>query len=116
MVISADVWLRCCRSNGRTCTDAYYANRSRPCLLGQIKRCSAPCVDRIAKDDYALSVKQAMTLLSGDIQSVMTDFVSVQNHADVDEFEKAAEYRDLIRLTRSFLKDSLPAPRVKVWM
>ena len=96
----------------RTCTDAYYANRSRPCLLGQIKRCSAPCVDRIAKDDYALSVKQAMTLLSGDIQSVMTDFVSqMQNHADVDEFEKAAEYRDLIRLTRSFLKDSLPAPR-----
>ena len=96
----------------RTCTDSYYANRSRPCLLGQIERCSAPCVERITSSEYATSVKQAVALLSGDAQSVMTDFVdTMHRHADADEFEKAAEYRDLIRLTQSFLHDSLPASR-----
>ena len=96
----------------RTCTDSYYANRSRPCLLGQIERCSAPCVERITSSQYATSVKQAVALLSGDAQSVMTDFVdTMHRHADADEFEKAAEYRDLIRLTQSFLHDSLPASR-----
>lgn len=96
----------------RTCTDSYFANRSRPCLLGQIDRCSAPCVRRIDKSDYARTVKQAVALLSGDAQSVMTDFVEhMHKHSDAAEYEKAAEYRDLIRLTQSFLQDSLPAAR-----
>ncbi len=49
----------------RSCTDAVFNSRSRPCLLYQIKRCSAPCVDRIAPQDYALLVEQARDFLSG---------------------------------------------------
>lgn len=96
----------------RTCTDSYYSNRSRPCLLGQIDRCSAPCVGRITKINYDHTVKQAVKLLSGDAQSVMSEFVrQMHSYSDAAEFEKAAEYRDLIRLTQSFLQDSLPASR-----
>lgn len=96
----------------RTCTDSYFSNRSRPCLLGQIDRCSAPCVGRIDKSDYAHTVNQAVALLSGDAQSVMTEFVKqMHRYSDAAEYEKAAEYRDLIRLTQSFLHDSLPAAR-----
>src|SRR3984893_2602311 len=49
----------------RSCSDAFFESRTRPCLLYQIKRCSAPCTGEIALDDYADLVREATTFLSG---------------------------------------------------
>ena len=86
----------------RTCKDSVFANRTRPCLLHQIKRCSAPCVDQISESDYRESVKQAQLFLSGDSQQIQRRFAAVMQEAsDNLEFELAAQYRDRIRaLTR----------------
>ncbi len=101
----------------RTCTDSVFANRTRPCLLHQIKRCSAPCVNQISEADYREAVEQAQLFLSGDSQKIQRHFAAVMQEAsDNLEFELAAQYRDRIRaLTRvqahqdinlSSLKDS----------
>ena len=86
----------------RTCTDSVFANRTRPCLLYQIKRCSAPCVDQISEADYREAVEQAQLFLSGDSQQIQRRFAAVMQEAsDNLEFELAAQYRDRIRaLTR----------------
>ena len=86
----------------RTCTDSVFANRTRPCLLHQIKRCSAPCVDRISELDYKESIEQAQLFLSGDSQQIQRRFAAAMEEAsDNLEFELAAQYRDRIRaLTR----------------
>ena len=86
----------------RTCTDSVFANRTRPCLLHQIKRCSAPCVDQISEADYREAVEQAQLFLSGDSQQIQRRFAAVMQEAsDNLEFELAAQYRDRIRaLTR----------------
>ena len=86
----------------RTCTDSILSNRTRPCLLHQIKRCSAPCVDRISEADYRESVEQAQLFLSGDSKQIQRRFAAVMQEAsDNLEFELAAQYRDRIRaLTR----------------
>jgi len=86
----------------RTCTDSVFANRTRPCLLHQIKRCSAPCVGRISEADYAEAVEQAQVFLSGDSQQIQRRFAdAMQETSDDLEFELAAQYRDRIRaLTR----------------
>src|SRR5882672_8835289 len=54
----------------RSCSDSIFAARTRPCLLFQIKRCSAPCVGRISRDDYAGLIEQAHTFLTGSSQEV----------------------------------------------
>ena len=86
----------------RTCTDAVFANRTRPCLLHQIKRCAAPCVDKVSSEGYKTLVSQAQNFLSGGSQSIQKEFAALMQEASDDlEFEVAAQYRDRIRaLTR----------------
>lgn len=82
----------------RNCSDSIFANRTRPCLQYQIKRCSAPCVDRITPDDYAASVTQAMRFLQGGSQDVQTGLAeAMQEASEALDFERAAALRDRIR-------------------
>lgn len=82
----------------RSCTDSFFSRRDRPCLLYQIKRCSAPCVDRIGKDDYALLVDQAQQFLSGKSSAVQADLERQMAKAAEDlDFETAAILRDRLR-------------------
>lgn len=86
----------------RSCTDAVFQSRTRPCLLFQIKRCSAPCVDRIASDDYAQLVEQARAFLSGQSQAIQQQLAKrMEESAERLAYEEAALFRDRIRaLTR----------------
>lgn len=82
----------------RSCSDHVFSGRSRPCLLYQIKRCSAPCVGRISKPDYDDLVDQARAFLTGDSKSVQAALSDrMQEASDAMEFELAAQYRDRIR-------------------
>jgi excinuclease ABC subunit C len=82
----------------RSCSDAVFASRTRPCLLFQIKRCSAPCVARIDPADYAHLVEQARAFLSGQRAGIREDMVREMEAAAASlEFERAATIRDRIR-------------------
>ncbi len=82
----------------RSCADTVFSNRSRPCLLHQIKRCSAPCVGRISPEDYAELVTEAKTFLSGKTATLQKKLSSQMEEAsDAMEFERAATIRDRIR-------------------
>lgn len=82
----------------RTCTDTVYENRSRPCLLYQIKRCSAPCTGEISLDDYAALVKEAASFLTGKGSHIRDALVAKMEEASENlEFERAANYRDRIQ-------------------
>ncbi len=79
----------------RSCTDSFYENRTRPCLLFQIKRCAAPCTGEISHTDYAELVKEAKDFLSGRSQKVKTEIsAAMQQAAEELDFERAAIYRD----------------------
>ncbi|MEJ7929642.1 excinuclease ABC subunit UvrC [Ramlibacter sp. AN1015] len=81
----------------RTCEDTVYANRTRPCLLYQIKRCSGPCVGLVSREDYVLAVQDAETFLRGDTQQVLTQLEArMMEHAERLEFEQAAELRNQV--------------------
>lgn len=82
----------------RSCTDSFFSNRSRPCLLYQIKRCSAPCVDRIGKEDYAELVEDARDFLSGKSTAVQHKLGgAMEKAAESLDFEMAAVYRDRLK-------------------
>ncbi|SIQ33054.1 excinuclease ABC subunit UvrC [Bosea sp. TND4EK4] len=79
----------------RTCSDSFYENRTRPCLLYQIKRCSGPCTREIEISDYQALVGQARDFLSGRSSAVKQLLSArMQEAAEELEFEKAARYRD----------------------
>ena len=82
----------------RSCSDSFFANRSRPCLLYQIKRCSAPCVGRISDDDYGELVGEAKEFLAGKstgVQGRLSRQMALA--ADKQDYELAAVYRDRLR-------------------
>jgi excinuclease ABC subunit C len=82
----------------RNCTDATFETRTRPCLLYQIKRCSAPCVGLISKGDYAALVSDAERFLTGRSTNVQERLAAqMQTASDAMEFERAAALRDRIR-------------------
>jgi excinuclease ABC subunit C len=79
----------------RTCEDTVFANRTRPCLLYQIKRCTGPCVNLISREDYQQDVRNAQAFLNGETQAVLAGLEErMMAHAQRLEFEQAAELRN----------------------
>jgi excinuclease ABC subunit C len=82
----------------RSCTDSFLSRRDRPCLLYQIKRCSAPCVGRIDRDGYAELVRQAKDFLGGKSGAVQREIeIQMARAAESLDFESAAMLRDRLR-------------------
>ena len=82
----------------RSCSDAYYESRLRPCLLYQIKRCSAPCTSEISEDGYAALVDEASRFLTGESDEVKRRLHALMDEASLrQDYERAASFRD--RLT-----------------
>jgi len=82
----------------RSCSDSIFASRTRPCLLYQIKRCSAPCVGRIDKEGYGKLVDSARNFLAGRSADVQQRFAAeMQALSDAQQYEAAAAVRDRIR-------------------
>jgi excinuclease ABC subunit C len=89
----------------RTCEDSVFKNRSRPCLLHQIHRCSAPCVGRLSVEQYGQDVAQATRFLEGDHSRVLSELEKEMHaHSDAMEFEMAAVLRDRIADLSSVLQ------------
>lgn len=79
----------------RTCEDTVFVNRSRPCLLYQIKRCSGPCVGKIDSQSYWQDVQNAAAFLQGDVEQVLTNMQDqMMSHAEALQFELAAQIRN----------------------
>jgi len=82
----------------RSCSDSFFANRSRPCLLYQIRRCSAPCVGRISEADYAELVEDAKQFLAGKSTGVQARLGKLMAEAaERQDYELAGVYRDRLR-------------------
>jgi len=82
----------------RSCSDSVFESRTRPCLLYQIKRCSAPCTQRISEDEYRNLVWEAEAFLTGKSNGVQSRLVGEMNAAsEALDFERAARFRDRLR-------------------
>ncbi len=88
----------------RTCEDAVFAHRSRPCLMHQIKRCKAPCVGLVSAEEYAADVRMAELFLRGRHSEVIDDLSArMEREAAALRFEQAAALRDQIRALQGVL-------------
>jgi excinuclease ABC subunit C len=96
----------------RTCSDSFFANRTRPCLLYQIKRCSGPCTGEISLGDYAKLVTQARDFLSGRSRAIRQRLAEEMAQASAAlEFEKAARLRDRISALSAIQGEQSVNPR-----
>lgn len=87
--------------NVRQCENSYFAQRKRPCLQYQIKRCSAPCVGMISPEDYKDDVDNSIRFLQGDTRELNQELIAkMEAAAEALEFEKAVFYRDRMALLR----------------
>ena len=87
--------------NVRQCENSYFAQRQRPCLQYQIKRCSAPCVGLISPEEYKEDVHNSIRFLQGDSQELNQQLIAkMEAAAEALEFEKAVFYRDRMALLR----------------
>jgi excinuclease ABC subunit C len=94
----------------RSCEDSFFANRSRPCLQYQIKRCTAPCVGYIGVEAYQRNVDDVVRLMEGKAEAVMRDLVArMEQAAAALEFEQAAAYREQISTIRRLQEQPLQA-------
>ena len=90
----------------RNCSDSYFEQRKRPCLQYHIKRCSAPCVGYVTKEQYAEQVRQAKDLLVGRTSALQADLArAMQEHSEAMRFEEAAKIRDRIRALTALQAD-----------
>jgi excinuclease ABC subunit C len=96
----------------RSCSDAVFESRTRPCLLFQIKRCSAPCTGEIAVDDYAKLVSEARDFLSGRSRAIKSRLATEMSEAAAAlDFEKAARLRDRISALSAIQGEQSVNPR-----
>ncbi len=90
----------------RSCSDSVYESRTRPCMLHQIRRCSAPCTGLVSLEDYGELVQQAGAFLRGKSRAVITRMSEeMQQASDEMEFERAARLRDRIRALASIAQE-----------
>jgi len=95
----------------RSCSDSVYETRTRPCMLHQIRRCSAPCTGLIGLDDYGKLVDEAEAFLRGKSRAVMGRMAQeMQGAAEELEFERAARLRDRIRALSSVAQETQVNP------
>lgn len=86
----------------RTCTDSVFAQRTRPCLQYHIKRCTAPCVQKVSQVEYAQQVEQARDFMTGKSRQIQDQFVQkMETASEAMDYELAAEYRDRIKALTS---------------
>tara|TARA_B100000963_G_C22615195_1_gene666976 strand:- start:488 stop:2305 length:1818 start_codon:yes stop_codon:yes gene_type:complete len=89
----------------RNCKDINFNNRSRPCIEYQMKRCSAPCVGNISKEEYAFDVKNTINFLSGDTKNIILDLQKKMDYySKKKDYERAAVYRDKVQSIRDTQK------------
>jgi excinuclease ABC subunit C len=99
----------------RSCSDSVFETRTRPCMLHQIKRCSAPCVDLISPSDYMTLVEEAHEFLTGKSRAVMGRLsAEMTAAAEAMEFERAARVRDRIRALSSISMEQSINPETVV--
>ncbi len=95
----------------RTCSDVFFKNRVRPCLLHQINRCSAPCVNKISFDDYKTMELKAIDFLNGKKTDLIEEIAGKMKEASAQQnYEKACEYRDMIQNLNTVLKQAKKTP------